>query len=453
MFFGRRGIARFAAGLMADSARRCTIVPEYQVKAGDPKSWEPQTDEMLYEIVDRYRNELESPADLVKARVWHDQVTGECLQCVDRDPETRKPSFKIRSAILADFSPRGILIRELAGGMPSDGTAKWYLPEQVTRFYNPDPDQPALATSPTMGALEDLEELHALARRDRRTAESALAMNGLMWYPSEADSNLPPGVTAPGGTGRPRTKIQDDYYEVTKRRLEDDDDVAGYAPLIMSWAHQYGAPEMVEIPNVLDGGSIEHRTHAIENIARDLNYPARLLITGVGSGNHWSDWLLQPEFARSSLAPILERVIWHDLTEAYYRRALRALAAQGLFADDPDRHRLGFDMAPVIVRPDQSARAVQMYLLGLLAPDVVLEHNGFAPNDAPNEKELGTIIKVLNALGQGTKGTPAPPGGNGGTAGQGPGTGVESGAAKELPPAGAASVRPFPSELVGWLDA
>lgn len=451
VFFGRRGIARFAAGLMADSAARCTMIAEYQTKPGDPKSWEPVTDQLHYEILARYRNATEDPPDLVRARVWHDQVAGECLQCVAYD-ETRRPQFRIRSSLLADFSPRGVLVRELAGGMPSDGTAQWYEPEYVTRLWNPDAEQPLLAQSPTMAALEDLEELWSLSRRDRRTADSALAMNGLLWAPSEADAGLPPGAQ-PGGPGRPRTKLQDQYYEVTKRRLEDDDDVAGYAPLLVTWAGQHGAPQFVEIPNALDEKSLAHRQHSIENIARDLNYPARLLVSGVGEGNHWSDWLLQPEFARSSLAPILERVLWRDLTKGYYRRALRALNAQGLFADDPERYRVGFDMAPVIVRPDQSARSVQMYLLGLLAPDVVLESNGFDHVDAPTKDELATIIQVLNALGQGTKGSPAPPGGNGGTPGQGPTTGIDAGSVKELPPPAAASVRPFASELVGWLDS
>jgi hypothetical protein len=218
------------------------------------------------------------------------------------------------------------------------------------------------------------------------------------------------------------------------------------------WPHEYGPPQLIEFPTELDG--IEFRREAIEDIARGLNYPQRLLVAGTGEGNHWSDWLMEEQFAKQSLAPILERIYWGDISNAYYRPALRALEARGWFADDPTRYRVGFDMTPVIVHPDQSARAVELYRLGLLGPDTVLDSNGFSEDDLPTDQEMKRFIETMQAIGQG--GTPAPPGGNGGSIGGSATTGIDASNTRELPPGGAIAVatraRPFPAELVGWID-
>lgn len=440
VFFARKlGLIRFANALMADSASRVLIRPEYQTKAGDPRSWEPAEGELHNEILHRYRNETEEMTDLVRLRVWHDGVTGECLQCVDLDDRGR-PMFRIRSAQLADYTNRGILIRDIAGGGVGDGTAKWYPPNMVRRLWTPDEEQPLLATSPTMGVLEDIERYWALHRATKRRAESALGVNGIIWVPTGAQQNLPRPQQIPGGPSQPGTKFERDYYEVTKRGLEDDDDVSAYAPLLWSWHKDFGAPEYIPFNNNLDQNAIPFRREAVEDIARGLNYPQRLLVTGVGEGNHWSDWLLQPEFARSTVAPVLERVLWRDLTASYYRPALRGLQARGLFPDDPNRYRIGFDLSPIVVHPDASARAIELHKLALLGFDTVLEANGFDVGDLPSREEFDRWVEIQEVLSSRASLSIGP-------------TGGESAPARPPQPAAiGAGVGPFPGELVGWLD-
>lgn len=446
VFFARRlGLIRFANGLVADSAARVLIRPERQARAGDDRSWEPVDSALHGEILHRFRNETEELPDLVRLLVWHDGVTGECLQVTDVDDDGR-PQFRIRSALQAEYTSRGVLIREMSGGGVHDGTAKWIDPHHVRRVWTPDEEEPLLATSPTLGVLEDVERYWALHRATKRRAESALASNGILWTPDGAHNDLPRGQTAPGGPQTPGSKLEQDYYTVAKRSLEDDDDIAAFVPLMMKWAHTLGPPEYIEFPNVLDPNGILYRTEAVEDIARGLNYPARLLVTGTGDGNHWSDWLMDEQFARTTIAPVLERALWRNLTNSYYRPALRALAARGLFDDEPGRYRIGFDMTPIIVHPDASARAVELYKLAAVGLDTMLEANGFDPTtDVPSESELARWLKVQEVLTRAST-QPLP--------GAGPSNvreGVPVGAA--VAALAARNAGPFAGELVGWLDA
>lgn len=771
-FFARRlGLARFAAALLADSASRVLIRAEYQTKAGDDRSWEPAEGQLHNEVLARYRNDRESMAELVRLRVWHDQVSGECLQVIDRDDRGR-PMFRIRSSLTADFTSRGVLVREIQGGMPGDGTAKWYSPENVRRLWNPDEEEPLLATSPMMGVLEDMERYWALHRATKRRAESALASNGIVWAPSGATAELPRAQRVPGGPAQPGTKFERDYYEVAKRGLEDDDEIAAFAPLLWTWHKELGPPTYLKFDNALDPNGIAYRAEAVGDIARGLNYPQRLLIDGTGSGNHWclssdteilvrgrgwlgheqlavgdlaltlnhdtglaewqpveriyranvndepmhalrsrghsslstaqhrwpivkrgewivgrlrrwttsaegfskvdhvpcaaplaeaaveakylddfvrlvvafmadgsrrpsggariakfaereivelrriltslfgpqgfreyphrtrtadgtafvlrqaearplwelcsevravpisfvddltasqrrlmldscceigdgvaagpartlfqvepsrlvafeyaahlcgyrvsrgvrgsqtgfgtrplswvrwsdarleftptnceqsiesytgivwcpttangtwfarrdgrayftgnSDWLLQPEFARSTVAPVLERVLWRDCTDAYYRPALRGLQAKGYFPDDPMRYRVGFDIAPIVVHPDASTRSIELFKLALLGFDTVLEANGYDVGDLPSAEEFARWKEVQEILTAKTTArvqeSPAD-------------SPIGPSSTRQLPPPGAAALvgaQPYPNELVGWLDS
>lgn len=446
VFFARRlGLVRFANALMADSASRVLIRAEYQKRPGDPRSWEPADGQLHGAILARYCNDREDMADLVRQRVWHDGVSGECLQVVDTDDRGR-PQFKIRSSMLADYSGRGVLVREISGGMPGDGTAKWYSPEDVRRLWNPDEEEPLLATSPTMGVLEDIERYWALHRATKRRAESALTSNGVIWTPTGAHENLPRPQQVPGGTGQPGTKFEQDYYAVAKRGLEDDDDIASFQPLLWSWHKEHGPPQYLDFKNGLDPNGIAYRTEAVEDIARGMNYPARLLVSGGSDMNHWGAWLMQEEFAKTSLAPVLERVLWRDLTMSYYRPALRGLAARGLFPDDPSRYRVGFDMSPVVVHPDASTRAVELYKLALLGFDTVLEANGFDGDDLPTLdefawwKETQEILSARTTVRAQENAADAP---------------IGPSSTTKLPPVvpAALGAGPYASELCGWLDS
>jgi hypothetical protein len=293
--------------------------------------------------------------------------------------------------------------------------------------------------------LPDMERYWALARRIRREAESALQGNGILWTPSEGHKALPPTQQISGG---PQTDIDRAYYETAERSIQDDDGPEAIARLAMHWKHEFGPPVPVDLASPMSGEAIALRKEALEAMGRGLDYPQRLFVEGAGSGNHWSDWLLVEQFAKESCAPMLERVCWSDMTESFFRPALRSLIGDGIWNGDPRRYRVGFDISPIVVHPDQSSQAIQLYEMGVLSDTKLLEITGFDPANAPKGDELARWIertKILKSPKEAGKGD-------------------EPGAVNAGPPPPPAltaaidvqsrlvSVGPYESEAVGWLD-
>jgi hypothetical protein len=102
-----------------------------------------------------------------------------------------------------------------------------------------------------------------------------------------------------------------------------------------------------------------------------------------------SDWLMKEDFAKEAIGPKMERLAWGDLTQTFWRPALRALAGRGLFNDDPEMYRIGFDMTPIVVHPDQSKTVLELYKLGVASDSALIKSSGLDASAAPNREELG----------------------------------------------------------------
>lgn len=460
-FFGRNlGVARFAGGLKADACSRCDLQVE-KLKNRQQDIWEPCTDDPIAaDALRAYRGKSMSQRELVSDHVWHYEITGEAIQFVEMDG--KRAVWGIRSALSAVWQQNGVLLRDIPGGSERDGTARLMPYEQVRRLWVPDKDFPGLAVSPMQGVLRDCERYWALTRSIQRVAESALIQNGLIWYPAEADQALPHDQVGPGGPGVPGTKIQQQFLDFASRALEDDDLIESVAPFMMKWAATHGPPQTLDLHSRLDPGALAYITETLQAIGRGLDYPERLLIEGVGTGNHWSDWLLKEDFANTSVAPTLERVCWGDITNSYFRPALRALQAKGLWSGgDPDDYRVGFDMTPIIVHPDQSKTALELYKVGALGDLKLLEVSGFDPSP-PDKAELRRWILRTQIMRESIRPqTPsASPPGEAQVVAETPNSAPGDYAA---PPAAAAldvrsrvlesvPVGPMPGEEYGWLD-
>lgn len=449
------GAIRFASGIKADAGSRCQILPEVCV---DPRNdtWEPvgKADAILTDVLHAYRGEHEGPQELIRQHLWHYDVSGEVFQTIKTC--RGKAQFSIRSTLHAEYRADGIMLRDIPGGTIMEGTAVLYPWESIKRLWVPDPNWPGWATSPLKGVLADCERYWALARRVRREAQSALTGNGILHTPAEAHVPLP--AQQVGAGPGPETNIEALFYGTAERALDDDDAPEAFAPLMTRWANELNPPVRVETASPLSGEAIALRQEALEAIGRGLDYPQRLFVTGTGDGNHWSDWLLKEEFAAESLAPALEKVCWRDVTDSFFRPALRQLNAKGLWRGDPERYRVGFDMTPVLVHPDMTTQAIELYKIGVLSDTKLLTTTGFDPAFAPNTQELGrwimrTQIQRETIRAQDPNANPAiesttisrsipSPSGP-----MEPGMAAAATAVIDLPRIG-----PLPSERLGWLD-
>jgi hypothetical protein len=454
------GALRFAAGVKSDACRRCSLRVETLV---NPRrnEWEPVDDASDWAAQDAlyaYKNANEETPELIRQHVWNYDVLGECIQVLDENPLTGAPQFQIRNVLHAEVMAGGMMIRDIPGGSVHEGTAKFYPNGRWRRLWIPNEEWPGFATSPFEGILADTERYWALARRIRREAESALTGNGILWSPSEGHQPLPADEAA---TSPYATNIDKALYQTAERALADDDGPEAVARLSLRWGHEFGPPQTVDLSSPQSAEGIPLRQEALEAIGRGLDYPQRLFVSGAGEGNHWSDWLLDEQFAKQACSPMMERVCWQDITVSFYRPALRALQAKGLFKGNPEKYRVGFDITPIVVHPDSSHLAVDLYKLGVLSDKVLLDTTGFTEGDMANTAELGRWIMRTKSMQ--TKET---------VRAQGTAPTVQSELqsaqqVQEIPqtmqqtPAIAASVLdvpsrvlvgPLPAERVGWLD-
>lgn len=449
------GAVRFACGLMADSGARCILRPERNV---NPRAdiWEPVEDATAQDVLHAYKGKDQSQADLVRLHIWGHQTVGEVAQVFEPNPNGRGLIWSIRSRLACEWKSNGtVLVKDLPNGTDRDGTARLIPDTQVRRLWIPDETWPAYAVSPLKGVLKDCTRYWALQRRMQRTIDSALGMGKILWTPEEMHQLLARDMAQPND-GRPGTVLERDYYEIARRSLNDtnDEQVESVVPPMMRGPKDAGEPKTVDLSQPFDDKALAWRTEALECIARGLNYPQRLLVSGGADMNHWGAWLMEEQFARNSLAPIMERVCWADLTESFFRPALRLLIEQGLWEGTPEEWRVGFDLTPVVVHPDQSATAVDLYRLGVLSDRELLTVTGFDVTAAPTQAEMGRwvmrtqILRDRQQLDAGATGLPVDA------------TNVLKQIPQTQPAVAAISVPsrervlvgPLPGEEIGWLE-
>lgn len=394
------GAARFAAGIVSDSSARCELIVEERNGAAE---WEQTSDQRLTGVFDAYRNERQDAPELVRAHAWHYWVSGEMCQVMRDGPSGVDWSLFSVRAIDFDKPTKGMCrVKLTPNGNENEETAYVVPREYVTRFWTPDEEWQGYATSPMAAGIADLRRYDSLARYVRRTAESYLAMGGVLFTPGEAHDDFKQKQQAAAGAGKPQTTLDEQYYELAKIGLGDDDDVASIAPPSMHWKHEWGKPEWVKIGEGLDPKSLEHMDDALKAFARGLPIPTIYVTAGgPGEANHWGDWKAAEEFVDKGVKPVMDTITHHDLTQTFLRPFLR------LNRLPEDRFRVGFDATPIIVKPDQSEHSLQLHLAGLLSDEATLEAAGFDPvNDVMKSDQLATLLEVLSRGAAGTATSP-----------------------------------------------
>lgn len=421
------GAASFTAGVIADCCARCDVFVEVQNKDGD---WEQSTAAQFVGLLDAYCNPLQEAQELIRMHAWHYQVAGELLQTqVDGQAGIEYGIFSTAAAVWDKPSQDLVTIKLIPNGKADDGTAFVVPRAQVVRMWVPDHEWAAYAWSPMAASIDDLKRWRSLARTVQRNADSALAMNGMLWAPGgpfevppvEADNDDDTAI------GVPKNALEDAYYQAALMRLNEDDDVSVSAPYLVHWDKEEGVPQYIKMGEPLDPSGIAHRKEAIEDFARSSNLPVTTVIGGgVGDANHWSEWLASDKFVDVGVAPTMDRITHLDLTRTVLWPRLKMIGWSDL---QVRKARIGYDATPIIVKPDQSDKALRAWMAGLLGIEPTLEALGFDPStsllDPARAAEKEWLMEVLSR----------------GAAGQAQGAGNLPG---QPPPAGAENVTALP---------
>lgn len=427
-FARENGAAAFSSAVISDCCARCII----RVEERDPDSgeWEPSEDPAFDGLFDLYRNELQGPDELVRLHAHHYQVAGEMLQ-TQRDGNGGV-EYGIYSTAVAEWDKpdRGVVTVKLVPDGKVERETAFVVPRrQVVRFWMPDAEWQAYAWSPMAASIDDLHRYRALARYARRTAESSLVMNGVLWAP-EGPFQEPPVDPTGEDLGSIRPGLEDQYFQAASLRFSETADVAAVAPMLLHWEREDGPPEWIKMGDGLDEAGIAHRREALEDFARGTNLPVTTLVGGgVGDANHWSEWLASDKFFDSGVAPTMDRICHLDLTRSFlWPRARLA----GWDQERLDNLRVGYDPTPVIVKPDQSEKAIKLRMSGVINEDSTLEACGFTEDDKlVDQAEREWLLEVL---ARGGSVTSPQPGEGGEPSPVGPGNVVEMPPPRPLEP-------------------
>lgn len=397
----KNGLARFAVSIVADTGSRVLLMPEeFNPKTGE---WERSDDEFANQVIMMLRGKYTDQQQTIWYHLYHRRVTGERYQVRELDPATMTVTHSVYGPLAVErLKDSTYLIKDRQNDKGRRVGA-----QDVRRMWWADPDWPLQPWSPLWAGLSDLERFHLLGRVISRTASSALLARGVFWVPKEGLGRM---VTH---RGKQRRELQAGYYDAANDKLHaDDDSVAAIVPYMMFYGNDFKSPELIKFDVPFDGNLLPMRAEALESFARAADLPSALLINGgTGGGqaegggrmNHITDLLVDRRYFDHTVAPQVDAVMHADLTEHYFRPALRNGAAFGAFAKNPEMFRIGYDPSPVIIPADKSQTALIAFRSGLLSMDSALRALGFKPEDAPTPEELTKIIELMQSMNQGIR--------------------------------------------------
>lgn len=397
--------AAFQALVVSDLCARCDQRIELRDQPGG--QWLPSDDPRLAGLMDEYANPLQTSNDLIRLHGWHYQVAGEMLQTQrDGDGGVEYGLFSVQTAEW-DKPDEGLVTIKLVpdGKVAEPGKvgphdSAFELPrDHVVRFWLPDQEWQAYATSPMAAVIDDLHRYRALSKYALKVADAAIAMVGLMWFPGEAFTEQI-GVAeddlgeAAADAGIPKYALEELYYEVARIRHSDSDDIMSVVPPLFHWDKEAGPPEHISTGPGLDPSGIDHRKEALEDFARGTNLPVTTVLGGgVGDANHWSEWLASRQVFDSAVSPVMDRITHQDLTRSF----LWPRARMGGWAPEQLRLiRVGYDPDPVIIKDDNSTNAYKLLLAGGLKFKTAREAMGYEDSDAMTDPdERAWLLEVL----------------------------------------------------------
>lgn len=231
-----------------------------------------------------------------------------------------------------------VILRTRRDAVPSDTDGVYVLGRhQLRRCWHHDDDWPGEAHSSLRRSIPDIEYYRSVTRNMRRTVDSRILTNGIVWFAPHDPTKMP--MQGPDTKVQTVDRVIEDYARVSHRALTEDQDFAAFVPFPTSGEKP---PQFVDVGRMLDPHVLEAKRDALESFGRDVNIPMRWLTEGPGAGNQWSDLILQEDFLRTGVAPGLGEVC-DNTTTAAFRPIFEVLRAAGHDLDDPKRYRVWYD--------------------------------------------------------------------------------------------------------------
>lgn len=252
----------------------------------------------------------------------------------------------------------------------------------VTRVWTPDPERIWCADSPARSCSLILRELEQLTKMVASEIDSRLIGAGLLVIPN--DLELP----AEEGTTNNAESLMVRLATAGAASLRGEGTALAVLPHIIE-AQDPDKFRHVTFSTEMSKTSPELRKECIERLGVGMDMPPEIL-TGTGGENHWNSYLIEGQGIKTHIEPIMNRIC-DALTEAYLVPALE------LMDEDPSRYTYAFDTTPLIVRPQRTQDALNLFEKGEISGEALRETAFFRESDAPNVEERARrlIVEVL----------------------------------------------------------
>lgn len=247
----------------------------------------------------------------------------------------------------------------------------------VVRSWRSHPERAWHADSPTRSSLPVLRELVGLTQAIGGQTDSRLAGAGVFIVPDSARKAMLRALDLDENSSD--DPLTDALIEAMSTAITDRASAASFVPLIITVPDESAAKfEHITFSSPFDKEMRPLREEAIRRLALGQDAPPELLL-GTGGMNHWGAWLVREDVVTTHIEPPLA-LFCDSVTTQLLRPAMLAL---GYPENEVDETVVWYDVSHMIVRPNRSAEAKDLYDSGELSGEAYRNASGFDENDAP----------------------------------------------------------------------
>lgn len=275
------------------------------------------------------------------------------------------------------------VVRKSGNGLQVQvGPSEWKTADPAllpVRIYNPDPEYPWLATSPSQSMVGILTEIDLYNRHIIATLTSRLASNGLLILPQEMSfAGKDTSAQAPNA-------LIPQLIEVAAQAIKNPGSAAAAIPVPLEVPAQFAdVIRHITFASEISDKILDARDKALTRLARSMNVPAEIL-TGFGAVSHWGAWQIEDSAIKIHLSPIIE-TICGGLTTGYLEPALKA--AKIVPENSRSRYVVWYDLSELQVKPDIAERAVQLHDRVAISDEALREAAGFDEGAKPTPDQV-----------------------------------------------------------------
>lgn len=256
-------------------------------------------------------------------------------------------------------------------------------PEQVylMRVWRPHPRKSWWADSPTRSTLTVLRELVGLTMHIGAQIDSRLAGAGVFIIPQSAQEAMRNGTGLPQieGNADEQDPFTQALIEAMTTPINDRSSASAIVPLVITVPDESVEKfKHISFATDLDKYAGQRRDEAIRRLALGHDAPPELLL-GMGGMNHWGAWLVQEDVVTTHIEPSLA-LICDAITTQYLWPMLEEM---GYDEDLVHEYVVWYDVSHLIVRPNRSSDAKDLFDAGAISAKAYRDAAGFEDTDAP----------------------------------------------------------------------